>query len=276
MKYPILCMIGTIHGTIVEHKLFRILNQMKIDWLCEGENDFRKCKSLKNYEIHLVTDTLFVYMVLSDVINLSKKSNMLYNNLYYNELIDRFIELLITISRLTNYDVYYQIIKMVKKMDYNWTSIINTLMYHKLNYEMINDIEKKFKKMKITELIRIIKLFVHTIIRIIYSNNKFRRNIDFRYISTFIKNRGNCELCEDYIFMDVRDNSFCDIINNHDIKNLTVLTVGIDHLTTLHKKLQKKAKYQIIRFKCSTNEDIKKIINYLLNIIDYNNINEYN
>ena len=32
------------------------------------------------------------------------------------------------------------------KWDYNWTSIINTLMYHKLSYEMINDIEKKFKK----------------------------------------------------------------------------------------------------------------------------------
>lgn len=276
MKYPILCMVGTIHGTSVESKLFETLNKLKIDWLCEGENDFRECKSLKNHKIHLITDTLFVYMVLNDVKSIIANPTIIHDNLYYHELIDRMIELLITISRLTYDSIYNQVVTSLTKIDYNWISMLNILVHNPLNYNIIYDIENKLKMLDIVELLKHVEIFINAIITIIVNNNEFQNNLNFDYINKFIINKGNCQPCEDYIFMNVRDESFCDIIQNHNIQSLTVLTVGIDHLSTLYKKLHKKAKYQIIRFKCETNEDIKKIVNYLLYIIDYNSINEHN
>jgi len=119
--------IGTVHETDNETRLFDILNKKtkddnNIKWLCEGENDKRRCTSLKNNDIHLVTDALFVNMLLLNGIT----------------DYDRIIELFITISRCNNDEIFNSISK-------RYIQYIKKLPPANIEQDLLKDIERDLK-----------------------------------------------------------------------------------------------------------------------------------
>lgn len=268
IKFPILFIIGTIHGTDTEQKLFKTLNKLNVDWLCEGESDFRKCESLKNPLVHLISDTLFIYMILNDIDKVERPHK--WSPELVNELIDRLIELLITITRQSDHLVFKKLFESIQTLNYNWINFLNMLNGDSIKQSTLFSISNKLRLIDLNQLFRYTDELINTLILIILKNKRINQDIDLEHICQFIINKGNCQTCEDYIFMKIRDKSFYEIILDHQIKTVTLVTVGIDHVSTLFKKFEKNRTFNVIPFECINNSDINKLLNNLVYIINYN------
>ena len=105
MDNIIVYIIGTTHETQTEEKIFNSLNYFfdnydskNTYWLCEGEENKRKCITLKDYKVHVITDSLFVNMMIIDFEN----NNLNNNDSMYTIFYSRIIELFITVTKLNN------------------------------------------------------------------------------------------------------------------------------------------------------------------------------
>ena len=239
MKNITVIIVGTTHETTEEKTIFKILNNIikgnkNIHWLCEGESDKRECTSIKDYKVHLLTDALFVNMMILDFQN-NKLSDK-----YVKEFYNRIIELLITISRVEKEDGvtiqfnsilapdYKHLVHLLKNeypiSDYTMNTIFNTLK---------NRNNKLFSELRDV---------VRQIVRHIVDNN----TVDKSYHECILKFFEDGYSCEDKIMLSLREKSFIKLIlyklstlYNKSGKQYVIITVGTYHLKPLKTILEK-------------------------------------
>lgn len=231
-RRPKYIIIGTVHDTQQERKIFEKLDKYTIQnpdykWFCEGEPDYRNCKTLKDYKTHLVTDCLFVYMILQDL----KKNPQ--DSWLRQELLDRFIELLITTTRIPNKNKFAQIFA---KFPHISGAISSIEKENPIKQSTLKTIEINFKKQPefITDLdVLLTKVCARARIC------GFIKDKDWDVIQKFLQNT-NCKPCEDYIFMQMRDHAFLNIIGRVvSAKKVNIITVGSAHVPFLAKHLER-------------------------------------
>ena len=238
MKKITVIIFGTIHDTEEETKLFSTLNsimtnQLKnIHWLCEGESYKRSCTSIKDNNIHLLTDSLFVNMLALDY----KKGYTYpeFNQMFY----ERIIELFVTMSK---FDI--NIIKLAKQP---YLKLINLLK----DNNNFNVIYEQLEQMDINKLILDMqKLILNVIIHM-----KRKNMIDKHFEQCVIDFYKTGVKCEDEVLTLMREKSFIKLILQKintldDSKHIIVITVGTDHCEPLKKILtQFNIKVKIINY----------------------------
>ena len=107
---------GTEHDTYQEELLFSALGttvagSKKVHWLCEGEAYNRKCDTLKDNKVHLLTDALFVNMLIKDF----RKGHIdaEFRQMFY----ERAVELFVTMSHFQLGSVVGEYGEVVKGSD---------------------------------------------------------------------------------------------------------------------------------------------------------------
>lgn len=219
MKQITIILIGTTHDTKNETKIFQIINdnikQKNIHWLCEGDTHGRNCESIKDNNIHLITDALFVNMLIMDFHN---------DKEFMDEFYGRIIELFITMSKF-NVGIPNNYQKLINLTNNDTT--ITTLNTHLRNIP-INDLKNDLKKI-ILDILN-------------YAKNN---NIIDKYFEKCVFDfYDDVNVCEDTILTIMREKSFINIILNK-IKNLDnakhyiIVTVGMDHCKPLNDILIK-------------------------------------
>lgn len=244
-------LIGTVHYTDYEIQVFEKLNSIVSDqkyknffWLCEGESGNRQCISLKDYNIHLLSDALFVNMMLIDIIQIN--SDMM--NSFTDLLYDRILELMITISN-----------SHFKNFIIDGNEIFSNCMNFidgKSSIDVFNNIDsilKCLKEIPLNDLISNLKITIKKIIDIITSNNM----IDNKYNKCINDFFTTGHICENEIMVLLREKSFIHKIllftfsvlflrkNNSKI----IVTIGKDHVLPLYDLLSKiigKVRYIIL------------------------------
>lgn len=216
MDKIIFVIIGTTHETKQEEKIFQTLNKYikeykgYVHWLCEGEEYGRKCISIKDNNVHLLTDTLFVNMLL-----INKMNNI---NFY-----ERCTELFVTIEKSEHKEY-------IKKNNNYFAKIIE-----KEPDRILYELQQKPKNELIDKINQLCKFIIDLVLekKIITVNEKCV--IDF-YKTGYI--------CEDEILTDLREQSFIQHIIKYilwlsskksDSKYLLFLTVGCDHVSPIKK-----------------------------------------
>jgi hypothetical protein len=236
--------IGTIHETKNEASMFKLLNKYtdnmdNLYWLCEGESDTRQCKSLKDYEIHVITDALFVNMLIMDIKKNDKNNK---NNNLMSMFYDRTIELFITIKRLSKNNNQILNIFNNNKINNIYYKNINKLSFDLISQETLKDIENELRLLDIDILLEDLQIIIQEIIKLMLNNNKINKKYH-KCIQNFFKTGYECE---DVILTDMREHSFLleivsfiieNDIKNKNKKNIYVITVGRDHVKFLHEKL---------------------------------------
>lgn len=232
--------IGTTHETDKETKLFDFLNKtMKSKkfknsiWLCEGDSTGRFCVSLKNIELHLLTDALFVNMMLIDL----QKKNMGDNKDFFQILSDRLIELFITINKSK-----FKNQLLLSHNDFDCMQLLG-----KFNiYDNLNKFDKCILSgFASNTIIPHVKKLINHIIEISKKNGVIndtnKKCVHDFYQTGFV--------CEDEIMSNMRDHSFIKIIMTHifnmtidnkNIKKRFIITVGSDHVKPICDFLKKK------------------------------------
>jgi hypothetical protein len=235
MKNIYVYLFGTIHETKQEDILFDKLNNYfkqnhykNIVWLCEGESDNRYCVSLKDYRVHLLSDALFVNMLIN-------------NNIYVTELYERIIELFITINRL-NVPIIFSY------FDDNILYLLK-LFNNNLTKEKYENTKKKLQNMENKILFNQLKKSIKLIINYVLENYKLTNDFKNCIISMF---ENNNEICEDKILTNYRQQSIIFLIlkqitniqlNSKYNKNVIVVTIGEYHIKNIKIILEK---YNII------------------------------
>lgn len=230
--------IGTIHETKNETTIFKLLNKYtnqmdNLFWLCEGESDNRQCKSLKDYDIHVITDALFVNMLCIDIKNTKIKDISILTMLY-----DRIIELFITIKRLSGHNN-----TILSIFDNNiYYKNINKLSHNTISQGVLKDIESDLMTIDINVLMNDMQNLTEKIIKLMMHNNKINK----RYHNCILKFFQTGSQCEDVILTDMREHSFLlktvSFIIENDVKhpnkkNIYAITVGRDHVNFLKEKI---------------------------------------
>lgn len=241
MKNITVIIVGTTHETVEEKTIFKILNDCvtkykNIHWLCEGESDKRECTSIKDYGTHLLTDALFVNMMILDFQNnkLSEK--------YVKEFYNRIIELLITISRVNKEDGITIQFNNVLPPDYQ--HLVNLLK----NDYPINDkvMDTVFNTLRSKEdvLFGELKEIIRQIVRHVVESN----TVDKSYHECILKFLDDGYSCEDKIMLSLREKSFIKLIlhklsilqgQGKQEKQYIIITVGNYHLEPLKNTLGK-------------------------------------
>ena len=228
--------IGTIHGTDDEIELFDKLNNISKNilysdfcWLCEGESGDRQCTSLKDYDVHLLTDALFVNMIQIDINNIDENIKQPYQELLY----DRVVELLITISKSSHAD------KIIDENDciYKCFKMIKT-------DNLVDSVEiasSCLKTIPITNLTHNLKKIINLIVNI-YINSS--TNDTYKTCVNNFYQTGH--ICEDEIMVMLRENLFIyrillQMLNylQNKTKPKIIVTVGLHHVQPLHSFFSK-------------------------------------
>ncbi len=228
MKQITIIIFGTAHDTDEETKLFSVLNNIMINkiknihWLCEGESYKRVCTSIKDNKVHLLTDSLFVNMLILDYQR--GYTYQEFNEMFY----ERIIELFVTISKYDN-----DIIQYVKQP---YLKLINLL---KGDTQLIY-VYEQLEKMDL----KILMINMRDLIFNILNHMKNKNMIDKYFEECAMKFYKNGIDCEDTILTIMREKSFVklifDKINSLDnTKHIIVITVGMDHCEPLKKILTK-------------------------------------
>lgn len=232
MDKTTIILIGTTHETKNEDTIFKTINDIihkkkfkNAHWLCEGESLDRQCTSLKDTNIHLLTDALFVNMLLIDK---HKSPSLKNDNEYMTTLYERIYELFYTINKskyaddILKHNDFKLCLENLKTID-----PINKRDYHmKCITSNYDNLEANLKK-----LVKYIIDLSSSIGTIKEHNHKCV--IDFY-------NSGS--ICEDQVMTVMREHSFIDIIKS-TIKNIInnvsndrvriIITVGSDHVKPL-------------------------------------------
>lgn len=239
MKNITVIIVGTTHETTEEKTLFKILNNIikenkNIHWLCEGESDKRECTSIKDYRIHLLTDALFVNMMILDFQN-NKLSDK-----YVKEFYNRIIELLITISRVEKENGITIQFNNILPLDYQHLvdQLKNEYPISNHTMEIIFNILKGKENKLFSELREIISKIVR---HIVDSNT-----VDKSYHECILKFFKDGYSCEDKIMLSLREKSFIELIlyklstlYNEKDKQYVIVTVGNYHIKPLKIILEK-------------------------------------
>jgi len=203
---PIVVVIGTEHESPNERIVFDFLNRMSTNkgfhWLCEGESDGRDCQSIKNRELHLVTDGLFLYMVIRDLQTVDDPTG----HPLYAEFVGRLIELLVTINRLPDRELRKLVVATFNR---------STDLYEKCRKFMSGSIDvTKFQVMETfirrKEFVQIAKEMISAIkgIMEIAINHELIPSEYLPVVERFLDDPRQCAECEDLLFMKMRDDSF--------------------------------------------------------------------
>ena len=211
MENIIFVIIGTTHETTQEKRTFELLNKYVVEykkyiyWLCEGESYGRKCISIKDNNIHLLTDALFVNMMVIDKIT---------GTPFY----ERCVELFVTIKNSEH-----------KKLIIGKNKYLSDLIE-----KSPDDIVEIIQKMETSMLIQIIKKICETIVNLVI--DKKIVSVNEKCVLDFYKTG---TICENEILTDLREKSFIQHIMKYilwlssqtfDCRPLLFLTVGCDHV----------------------------------------------
>jgi hypothetical protein len=234
MEHITIIIIGTTHETNEEKQLFDELNNIiknktfkNTIWLCEGESDDRQCSSLKDHDIHLLTDSLFVRMMIIDTNQIDKNTKKVFLQTFY----DRIFELFITISRSS-------LKNKIMEEDTIFRNCIKLLEHAPNLSNVFQTIDNCLTKINIETLMDSLNIFIKKIIQLIFENN-ILSNKYFKCVNNFY-NTGS--LCENEIMTVLREESFIKIIMAHVMnilktndteKHILILTVGRDHVVPL-------------------------------------------
>jgi len=232
MKNCTIIIFGTTHETNYETTLFEALNKLiksnklsNIHWLCEGEPDKRQCTTLKDYTVHLLTDALFVNML---ILNMKNDAD------FMGELYDRIIELFITISR-TPHDI-------MNLINQKYQPIINMLKQssQSIDQAILTQIEDTLRKIPTDILISDMRQLVSQIV------TYYINNIDKSYDKCILDFYNTGSVCEDELMTNLREKSFVTkilarikTIPDGNSKQYIILTVGEYHCNPLKKILGK-------------------------------------
>jgi hypothetical protein len=236
-----LILIGTTHETDAENILFDKLNDIEkyknVLWLCEGESGARKCISMKDYRIHLLSDTLFVNMMIIDMNAIKTKHDAYFEKEYTNTFIERIVELFITIL---NSEICNEIIQ-------DNTLLLKCIGPFKdnkdINYKMYDNIYLYLKNIHIDVLKKELRLIIDKIIKLILK----KKLIDTQYNKCIIDFYKSGTVCEDTIMVLLRQKVFIHkiltyvfymIVNN--IKNgKIIVTIGSYHINGIYNYMKK-------------------------------------
>ena len=246
--------IGTEHGSDFEREIFEYLNSSThLYWLCEGESDFRRCSSIKNYSVHLFTDSLFVFMIVCDLISFKNPSQ----HFLQQELIDRLIEFLISLCRLpdNHRGLQKRITNLLISRYTEFSQCLSILSMRPLTQGQLQQVEKIIKKQGLMENLYYFRsLLKRIIILVMYSGFVYiSRHLETRVIQ-FLVNPRKCSDCENLIFTKLRERSFIEIITDslqqyELLPDVTVITVGNDHVEPLKTALSLRFPfYKIVAF----------------------------
>jgi hypothetical protein len=238
MKKITVVIFGTIHDTEEETKLFSVLNNIMVNriknihWLCEGESYKRSCTSIKDNKVHLLTDALFVNMLILDY----KKGYTYpeFNQMFY----ERIIELFITISKCDK-----DIIQFIKQPYHNLIIFIKENKNLEYVYGQLENINMDNLLINMREIILNILTYM-----------KDKNMIDQHFEQCAIDFYKTGITCEDEILTLMREKSFIKLIlhkiNSLDnSKHIIIITVGMDHCEPLKKILTKfNIKVKIINY----------------------------
>jgi hypothetical protein len=225
---------GTTHETQRENILFEVLNNI-IDkkklknsyWLCEGEQYDRKCISIKDNDLHLLTDALFINMMLLD----DNKINGDIKNEFNQNFNDRMMELFITINKSKYKNTIISNNKYIKCFD----------LLHKYNVLDNRTLFEKCIENGHDYYIHNFRKFIKYIIDLLLNNNV----IDASYKKCIFDFYNTGYICEDEILTVMREKSFIKIIlmfitnlmKQYNQKIRVIITVGTDHVEPLKKIL---------------------------------------
>ena len=239
-----LILIGTTHETETENILFDKLNDIEkyknVLWLCEGESGARKCISMKDYRIHLLSDTLFVNMMIIDMNAVKTKHDEYLEKEYINTFIERIVELFITIL---NSEICNEIIQ-------DNTLLLKCIGPFKDNkatkdivYKMYDNIYLYLKNIHIDIIKKELRIIVDKIIKLILK----KKLIDTQYNKCIIDFYKSGTVCEDTIMVVLRQKVFIHkimlyvfymIVNN--IKNgKIIVTIGSYHINGIYNYMKK-------------------------------------
>lgn len=272
MKKITVIICGTIHDTYEETKLFGILNNMikesnskNILWLCEGESYDRECTSLKDNTIHLLTDSLFVNMLILDFVREDVKY---INDKFVDMLYNRSIELFVTIAKFDNeihklkdnnckdllcnlrqiftpnFDLNLKVQTLIKSKYQEFIDMINN------SNIPIKQIHEKIKHIPLDEFMIDMRESISKIIMYMKERNMIDKNYEkcvFDFYETGL-------ICEDTILTVLREQSFIKLILEKinslaEGKYYIFVTVGADHCNPLSMLLQKfNIKTKVIKF----------------------------
>ena len=227
-------LIGTVHETKREENIFVELNrQVKLKkyknayWLCEGEAHDRKCFSLKDNDLHLLTDALFVNMMLLDVDNVKDNEK----GEFMQSLYERIMELFITINnskfkdKIVNDNGYINCLNLLDK--YN-------IIKYRDNYEEC--IKQNYGSLKSK-----LRVFIKYLLDVLLENNiinESNKKCVYDFYNTGYK-------CENEIMTIMREKSFIkiillfimDLLKQSKNKVRIIITVGLDHVEPLKRIL---------------------------------------
>lgn len=222
-----LIIIGTIHETEKERHVFDYINNViknnlfpRCVWLCEGESLDRQCVSLKNNGLHLLTDALFVNMMIRDLTKSNFSDSELINNFY-----ERIIELYMTISKSKYKKIITEKFSQIKCI------------------QMLNDVDimhnyDKYIKCLSSNLLSTIeqhRQLVKYIVELSQNVNNFSK-LENECINIFYD--GENKYCENHIMTRMREKSFVSIMKSfiyHALNKYSriIVTVGSDHVVPL-------------------------------------------
>lgn len=240
-------LIGTVHETPEEKHVFDTLNQfigkrrtassskIPMHWMCEGEADYRHCISLKDYKVHLLTDSLFIVMMLNDFV--SDDSTFLTD--FYN----RIIELFITIVRCD--------LQLDNLIPSHYKPLLHTLQNQTpIKQETMDQIVTKLKHIPIQQFRTEIQTLTRNLVNLVLSQNiipsKYYDCVrDFMidpHTNTWTGN-SNLTNCEDILMMQLRDESFVELIMQYinslnQQKHWVLVTIGSLHCQSLQHLLE--------------------------------------
>lgn len=250
-KNTTVILIGTTHETPEEDSIFKKLNMItkknsvtdsvQVHWLCEGESDMRNCHSLKSYDLHLLTDSLFLVIMLRNFYDFN-------NTPFMNDLYNRFIELLITLSR-TNQNVSH----LVNHQYYQYVEILKPI--RSIRQSTLKDIELDIRKIPVKQFVSDVIDMTIKIIKYSIDKNlvepKYHACIKMLLNIYGTDKERSVTMCENLLLMKLRDESFNQIFNAYtnnlsDGKHYVVMTVGKDHVRPLKKLMQNS--YKVLQF----------------------------
>lgn len=233
-----LIIIGTVHYGDNENYIFEKLNDILTNnkyknffWLCEGEKGNRKCISLKDYNIHLLTDALFVNMILIDFNSINESDKDTYND-FIDLLYDRIIEFLITISKVSDKNSIVGTNSVINKC----LNLLNNKSDKQI-LELVDPLLQCLKSIQVGDLIHDLKIMINKIVNSYTSSivsNKYKKCINDFYRTGHV--------CEDEIMVLLRDKLFIreillfifNVLSLDKVKPKIIITVGRDHVMPLY------------------------------------------
>lgn len=226
--------IGTTHGTTKETKFFKNLTKYvetnnKSLWLCEGDSADRKCTSLKNNKLHLITDSLFLNMFM--------RLPEHFDDNFKSYTLNKFINLLFTLKK-NNIDINK--IVNCNKLNSIYESIDNDI--NKNSYTNVKNSLNNLSNSYLDEKIKaIINYIVHTYIDYI--------DINFREcVMKFLNNED--EICENLSLSYLREismmnNTLLNILNLKKNVPEIIITVGSDHVDLFYNFLKNTFEFNV-------------------------------